>query len=562
MLNRARELWEGLGRNNQIILAASSLGVLVALIGFIAWASTPEYVPLFSNLSAQDANSITDKLNEAGIPFRRQQGGTAIEVPAQSRDEMRMKLISQGLPQQTSGTLGYELLEKTNNFQTQPMEAMTMQRAREGEVSKSIMSFQQVASATVHFAPADDSPFAATKHDATASVLVMLKPGQNLSDENVQSVLRVTQMSFPNLMEKGISIVDSQGDLLFDGTRSGAMEGDGRIKQQRALAQAKRTELQSLLDNTIGPHKAVVIVNPELNFDQEDVQTSTTEAGAVTATSSQTEELNGQGTTKGGSPGANANTAGAPNNSPLANLGAAGVPTYATTNDSNGHYKNETVTKTSEPSHVIKHIVKAPGRIEKLTVSALVDSKVPPEQVASIQKTLETAIAVDPTDTTASRRVSVAQVPFDRTAEDAETKAAAIARGAENSARLISIAVPLALMMVCFFLLARALKKPAPLVRGGQLALAGAGAGFGGSGGPGMTLALAADGTPIPGQTIGAALDEESGPIGLSSGGEPRTFAVIEEAFDSNLESILHMAHSKPETVAQLVKGWIVDEKP
>ncbi len=83
MIQRARELWEGLGRQNQIVLVVSSLGVLIALIGFIAWASTPEYVPLFSNLSAQDANAISDKLKEGNIPFRLQQGGTAIEVPAQ-----------------------------------------------------------------------------------------------------------------------------------------------------------------------------------------------------------------------------------------------------------------------------------------------------------------------------------------------------------------------------------------------------------------------------------------------------------------------------------------------
>ena len=61
MLNRAREWWERLGRTNQITLALTTLGVLVALIGFVAWAGTPEYTPLFSNLSAQDANAITEK---------------------------------------------------------------------------------------------------------------------------------------------------------------------------------------------------------------------------------------------------------------------------------------------------------------------------------------------------------------------------------------------------------------------------------------------------------------------------------------------------------------------
>ncbi len=173
-MNRARDWWEGLGRNNQIILVATSLSVVIALVGFVAWASTPEYVPLFSNLNAQDEAAISDKLRESNVPFRLQQGGTAIEVSAQVRDEVRMKMVSQGLPHEASATLGYELLDTkgTQLGVTQQQEDMTMLRAKEGEISKAIMSLEQVASASVLVAPAEDSPFASSKHEATASVLV------------------------------------------------------------------------------------------------------------------------------------------------------------------------------------------------------------------------------------------------------------------------------------------------------------------------------------------------------------------------------------------------------
>ena len=109
MLNRVREGWERLGRTNQLTLVLTTVGVLVALIGFVAWASTPEYVPLFSKLSAQDANAIRDKLGESGVPYRLAQGGTTIEVPAQAVDEMQMKMLSQGLPQSSTATAGDDL---------------------------------------------------------------------------------------------------------------------------------------------------------------------------------------------------------------------------------------------------------------------------------------------------------------------------------------------------------------------------------------------------------------------------------------------------------------------
>src|ERR1051325_1610692 len=115
-MNRLRDWWDGLGLNNRIILIASAVGGLVALIGFIAWASTPEYVPLFSGLSAQDSNAITDKLRESGVPYRLQAGGTAIEVPASQHDELLIKVIGQGLPTQSSAVPGYDRMDKSSSF--------------------------------------------------------------------------------------------------------------------------------------------------------------------------------------------------------------------------------------------------------------------------------------------------------------------------------------------------------------------------------------------------------------------------------------------------------------
>ncbi len=562
MISRARELWDGLGRNNQIILVLSSLGVLVALIGFVAWASTPEYVPLFSNLSAQDANAITDKLREANVPFRLTQGGTAVEVPAQSRDEMRMKVMSQGLPTQSSATLGYELLDKGGSLgATQEREAMTMLRANEGEISKSIMSLQEVSSATVHIAPEDSSPFLSEKRPASASVLVQLKPGQSLSDENVRSIVRLTQMSYTGLTDKNISVVDGQGDLLYDGTHVGdGNMADERMKQQHQLAMAKRSELQTALDSTIGPRKAVVMVNVELNADQQEIKTNTVEPGAVTSQTSETEKLNGAGSVGGGggAPGTNANVA----NAPLAGGAAPGVPNYVKSTGNDGSYTHEQENKLSEPSRTERHTIVGPGRIEKLTVSALVDENVTEAEVASIDQILKTAIGATPNDPT--RQVSIARIKFDHSSEVAERTAQDAASRADALRNAFTLAVPLGIMLITFILLARALRKPGQRVQaGGQLALAGGGYGDLGyaMGGGGGEMMMGPDGTPVP-RSSGIMLDEDGEPIGLPVGaGGPKTYEVISEAFDADLESILHLTRSKPETVAILLKSWINEDQ-
>lgn len=541
--------------NNRVILIASAVGGLVALIGFIAWAGTPEYVPLFSGLSAQDSNAITDKLKESGVPYRLQAGGTAIEVPAQQHDELLIKLVGQGLPAQSSAVPGYDRMDKSGSLTTSSaVESVSLQRIKEEEIAKSIMTMKQIAGATVHYAAGDDTPFVSQQRDSSASVMVSLKPGENLSDENVQSIVRLTQMSFSGLMEKSITVVNSHGDLLWDGTHSGMMESNSQIKLKRAIEQDKRTQLQALIDNTLGQHKAVIIVNAEPNFDSEKVQTKTVEPGVKTSTTSDEEVYKGAEAAKVAAPGANAN--GAVGNPSIA--GAVGTPNYlgGGGNDNTGQYTNKKQTVTMEPSVTQTEKTVAPGGLKRLTVSALVDSKtVGAELIPSIKTTLETAIGgVDPADTTHSRLVTVAQVPFEVRKPETDARAT-------DMSRTISLLVPLGLMLFCFILLARALKRPTRFVPGGQLALAGGGA-IGAIGGDaGSPLALAAADGSLSGQTVGSVLNGSDDPVGISTGvSAPKTYDVIEEAFDANLESILHLTRSKPETVALLVKSWLSED--
>src|SRR4051794_25495688 len=101
-MNRIREWWDGQATNKRVILIASAVGGLIALIGFIAWANTPEYGPLYTGLSASDANTISEKLHEWNVPYHLLAGGTAIEVPQAQHDDVMLKLAGQNI-QPTNG---------------------------------------------------------------------------------------------------------------------------------------------------------------------------------------------------------------------------------------------------------------------------------------------------------------------------------------------------------------------------------------------------------------------------------------------------------------------------
>ena len=569
MLNRAREWWERLGRTNQITLALTTIGLLVALIGFVAWAGTPEYAPLFSNLSAQDANAITDKLREANVPSRLTQGGTGIEVPAQYVDESRMKMLSQGLPQQSqnAGT-GDDIFTKNQMMQTSEMEQLAMRRSLEERVSRSIMSLQPISNATVHFASPDNSPFAISNHDASASIIVTCKPGGALSDGNVRAIVRLTQMSCTGLQDKNISLVNSQGELLWDGAHTGGVEGSERAKQQREIEIAKRTDLQTALDKTIGPRHTLVVVNAELNNDDRIEHKVTIEPGPPSSKAGETEKLNDAGKVNGAAvaPGAGPNGVAPPGGA------ANGTPTYP---------KASPEGASSTFDHVISHVDFAngqtvldthssQGKIEKLTVSVLLDSdhfKDPAlltATQATIKQMVETSIGVDPADLTHARSVSVSALPFDRSQEMQDAQLGEQQHRAELMRQLAGLLVPFAIMGIALFLLARALRRPALVPPSQMPALAG-GAGGMSALPPMPELLLDENGDPIPGQRVGNAteeMNEDDSPIGLSHGvSAPRIYEVIEEQFDANLESILHMTRSKPDMVAMLVKSWVNEDQ-
>jgi len=557
VINRIRDWWDGLATNNKVILAATAVGGLIALIGFIAWANTPEYRLLYTGLSATDASTITDKLRESNVPYRLSAGGTAIEVPQAQHDEVMLKLASLNI-QPTNGDAAWgddkDSAQSSSMVPTPAMEDENIRKAREGEVSRVIGRMQPISTARVMYTPGDASPYSVDvdKHEASASVIVNTRQGQTLSDENVQAIVRLVQMAFRGLSDQKITVSDTRAQMLWDGTESGRYGENMLSKQQRDEERRQTASLQAAL-NQVWPNKTVVHVHVEKSRDHKVTHKTTTEEGPVASSSRETEEYKGAGVpTPLAAAGATANGVGAP----AAPAAGGGIPNYVGgAEQGGGAYTHETKTETRAPSTVDTTINEDPGKIEKFTVSALVDKAVPADEIPKIQSMLASAIGVTPNDPAQERQVVVEQVQFE------VPKPEPANANSDNIMRVASLLVPLALMVVCFILLARALRVPMRVVPGPRLALQGAG---------GLGAMLEGG---MPGHAITGRMDEHGDPvgdalaltateiIGVPVGDRgPKTYDVIEEAFDSHLESILHMARSKPETVSALLKTWLADD--
>ncbi|MCU0579828.1 MAG: flagellar M-ring protein FliF, partial [Desulfobacterota bacterium] len=106
-IEQSSQLLQSVSKGRLLALGAI---LLVATIGFgtlIFWNSRPDFQVLFSNLSAEDAGDITQKLKEKKIPYELSYGGTAVQVPREQVYDLRLALATEGLPK--GGGVGFEV---------------------------------------------------------------------------------------------------------------------------------------------------------------------------------------------------------------------------------------------------------------------------------------------------------------------------------------------------------------------------------------------------------------------------------------------------------------------
>jgi len=96
-------------------LAAMS-AVTLALVGFFSFLiihmTTPQMVPLFTDLSMEDSAAIAKDLDRQGVSYEIKNNGAIILVPSDKVARLRMKEAESGLPK--GGGVGYEIFDKSD----------------------------------------------------------------------------------------------------------------------------------------------------------------------------------------------------------------------------------------------------------------------------------------------------------------------------------------------------------------------------------------------------------------------------------------------------------------
>ncbi|MEI4270706.1 flagellar basal-body MS-ring/collar protein FliF [Klenkia sp. LSe6-5] len=396
-------------------------GVLVLVLAFgafffVRWVTTPTYQPLFSNLSATDAAAITEELAAEGVDYQLQGTGTVL-VPKDQVNSLRLTIAGKGLTPQAGSSSGYALLDRQGITTSEFEQQTTYQRALEGELNNTLQTMKGVQTAAVHIAMPKDEVFVTDTSNPTASVLLALSPGTELSGEQVQTVVNLVSGSIAGMKPADVSVSDTTGRVL---STTGGSGTTGQADATTTFQNTLQNNAQQLLDRVLGPGNAIVTVAATMDFDQSQ-STSTTYSypAAIPATSEQSSTETYTGTGNGAS----------------GVLGTDG--TSGTTTGGNGSYNKNSTTTNNPINTTVENTVAAPGKVQRLTVAVALNTADGVTAVpGTIQDLVSQAVSLDPArgDT-----ITVASMAFSTAAADAAQAGIAAAQEAEASARMWSM---------------------------------------------------------------------------------------------------------------------------
>ena len=358
--------------------------VVAALAAVLAaswlWSRSPDYRILYANIQERDGGAIVAALGQMNVPYRYNEGGSAILVPAESVHDARLKLASQGLPK--GGNAGFELMENQKLGATQFQEQVAYQRALEGELARSVQSLAAVKSARVHLAVPKATAFLREQAKASASVLVNLYPGKQLERGQVAGIVHLVAASVPELSPRNVSVIDQSGALLSvpnDGSTPNLDPGQLAHAQQVEANYARR--IVDLLEPLVGRANVRAQVTAEMDFSSSESTAETfrpnKDAAEAAIRSQQISESNQPGgamgaNTAAGVPGAvsnqpaSAQAPAAPGGAGAAAAAAAGVP----------QRKDQTLQY--ELDRTVRHTRQQAGTVKRLSVAVVVNHRKAP----------------------------------------------------------------------------------------------------------------------------------------------------------------------------------------
>ncbi len=377
-MDQLLKLIRSLSLAQRVVIIFTAILTIASLAGFVHWRHEAGFRPLFSAMASEDAAAIVQKLKESGVDYRLADEGASVLVPEGKVNELRLEMAGAGLPR--TGRIGFELFDKTNIGITDFTEHVNYRRALEGELERSVKALTEIQEARIHISFPKDSVFLDAREPAKASVLVALRPGAQLSDQNVLAIINLVASAVEGLTPEFVSVVDMRGDLLSRPKRSVADTGDNSdatLEYKRQVEKDLMTKVESTLEPLLGEGRFRVGMSVDCDLTTSEQTDETFDPSrSVMVTSQKSEDLAGAAPSSG--------VPGTPSNLPR--------PAVLPTTRGSG-MSRRTENNAYETSRTVRQVKTPRGAIKRISASVLLDQESRWEGKGALRKRIMVPLA-------------------------------------------------------------------------------------------------------------------------------------------------------------------------
>jgi len=379
--------WNRLSAGQRFTLVAALTGILVAAGTATWWVLRDDYERLFTKLEPAEVAEITSKLDGEHVPYKLDDGGHSISVPAGEGYRVRAKLLEQGVT--PKGGLGFELFDNADLGLTDFAQGVNYQRALQGELVRTLTALDGVESARLHLVLPERKLFGQDQEKPKAAVTLSLRDGARLPPERVDGIRRLIASSVGGLLPESVLVNDQTGAELHGAKTDGESEyGESRLKIKNEVETYLEQKVQRALDVMVGPGRSLAKFDVSLNLNKTDTvrDEPVTLPGQATGAILRSKAIS-SATARKRTTAATPQVSGDSSSVELAADSAPAPPWSPKTTHTETEYQ---VGRYSEHTKV------SPGEILRISGGILVPSELSEQDLTAVRALVEGVIGIDP----------------------------------------------------------------------------------------------------------------------------------------------------------------------
>jgi len=359
-------LYAKLTKQQKVIIAVAVVGIvafLLFLVVYTAQKNQPnKYEVLFDSLSSSDAAKVVEQLEKENIEYKLE-ANNVIKVPKNVVYKQRIAIASLGIPKDNG--VGFELFDTQEFGATSFDQKIKHLRALEGELSRTINALSPIESTSVSLALPKESLFVSKQVAPTASVMIHLVDGRNLSSKQVRGIKNLVAAAVPKMSSSDVMLINGEGETLGDEDEMAQM-GELSLTQQkfknREEKKRQKKIIQVISPFVGGDSKVVAQVTIEYDFSIKNSTSEVFDPENVVRSEQISEEKR-----EGGSP---EQVGGVPGT--VSNIG----PVQGLKGSQTGEkYEKNTGTTNYEVGKTVSTTKSQFARIKRITAAVMVDGK-------------------------------------------------------------------------------------------------------------------------------------------------------------------------------------------